>query len=84
MPLTLRRVPKLPPGQSALYLPNETRREKRKKKSLLVAAAWNQQRAEVENVVVNGIQVVKKQKEGTALANGERALLSCFGHDPGG
>lgn len=34
-------------------------KEKKKKKKLLVAAAWNRQRAEVENVVVNGVQVVK-------------------------
>lgn len=54
MPLTLRRVSKLP-----LSWPNETRKEEEKKTSSLVAAAWNQQRAEVENVVVNGIQVVK-------------------------
>lgn len=40
----------------AIFAKRDTQR---RKKNLLVAAAWNQQRAEVENVVVNGIQVVK-------------------------
>lgn len=43
---------------TAILAKRDTQR-RRKKTSSLVAAAWNQQRAEVENVVVNGIQVVK-------------------------